>query len=160
MSQHKTLTKFDKGKLLREQRKRLGFTQKAMANKLNLDPTYLSLLENGHREVDDWYVQRAGELLADFEKSKEVQSEVSRGEREGNALGSATREECRNYFLRFLEMCDEPAKLGWLAVELREHFPLNKWVRKTERRVSSTPTSDEADAGSLADAAEARSRRK
>lgn len=150
MSQHKSLTLLEKGKILWERRKRLGYTQKEMASKLNLDPTYLSLLENGKRQVDDWYLQRAGELLADFEKSRI--GEISES--------GVSREDCRRYFERFLEKCDGPARLGWLAVELKEHFPLDKWTRKPARLLSSTPTSDEAEAGALADAAEAPRRRK
>ena len=153
MSQHKTLTVLEKGKMLWERRKRLGYTQRQMANKLNLDPTYLSLLENGKRTVDDWYLVRAGELLADFEKSKQGEIGTLGG-------GGVTRDDCRRYFERFLEKCNSHAKLGWFAVELQERFPLDKWTRKPERSVSSAPTSDEADAAALADAVGARRRKR
>ena len=70
MSQHKTLTNFEKGKSLLEIRDRLNLTQKAMADLLGLDSTYLSQLENGHRAVSDHYLIKATEI----EKSKKVQT--------------------------------------------------------------------------------------
>src|SRR6202012_2606531 len=39
-----------------------------------------------------------------------------------------TRESCLQYLKHFLETCTDAAKLGWTAVELKEHFPLNKWT--------------------------------
>jgi transcriptional regulator with XRE-family HTH domain len=44
------------------------------------------------------------------------------------AEGSALVAQCREYFDAFLESCrDEQARLGWTLVELRAHFPLDKW---------------------------------
>ncbi len=126
MSQQKSLTKLEKGKLLKEVRKRLHLNQRQMAGILNLDPTYLSQLENGKREVDDWYVQRAAELEAEFEKSKEVKGTLN----DGPGLPAATRENCVGYLNKFLDTCDEPSKLGWTLIELHEHFPMDKWPKK------------------------------
>lgn len=63
----KHITNSDKGKLLMAARKRLGLSQVQMAQRLNLDSTYLSQLENGRREVDEFYVQRAEEMAREFE---------------------------------------------------------------------------------------------
>jgi transcriptional regulator with XRE-family HTH domain len=122
------MTYSDKGKLLMASRKRLGLSQVQMAQKLNLDSTYLSQLENGRREVDEFYVQRAEELAREFENLNKfkVASEEIR-----EAIGQATpsRESCLEYLRHFLETCTDAAKLGWTAVELKQHFPLDKWGR-------------------------------
>jgi transcriptional regulator with XRE-family HTH domain len=72
VSQQQSLTNFDKGAILMAARKRLRFSQVQMAQKLNLDPTYLSQLENGQREVDEFYVQRAEELVREFENANKA----------------------------------------------------------------------------------------
>lgn len=134
MSQHKTLTNFDKGKILREARKQLGLTQKDMALRLGLDSTYLSQLENGHREVDDHYLKKANEVKAEFEKSKSVQHHLA----EDAGIEPATRQSCVDYLQRFLETCDDNSKLGWTLIELHEHFPLDKWRKKRGKEQSSS----------------------
>ncbi|HXT13188.1 MAG TPA: helix-turn-helix transcriptional regulator [Candidatus Angelobacter sp.] len=105
-------------------RKRLGFSQVQMAEKLNLDPTYISQLENGRREVDEFYVRRAEELAQEHENKFKASPEAMR---EWSAEEVPTRESCLEYFQQFLETCTDPAKLGWAAMELKEHFPLDKW---------------------------------
>jgi len=118
----------DKGKLLIASRKRLGFSQVEMAQRLNLDSTYLSQLENGRREVDEFYVQRADELVREFENANKlkISTEAIR-ESLGQAVPSP--ESCLQYLQLFLETCTDAAKLGWTAIELKEHFPLDKWAR-------------------------------
>jgi transcriptional regulator with XRE-family HTH domain len=123
-----TLTNSDKGKLLMAARKRLGFSQVQMAEKLNLDSTYLSQLENGRREVDEFYVQRAEEFVRDFENANKAKA-LMEALRESLGEGSPSRESCVQYLQQFLETCSDAAKLGWTAVELKEHFPLDKWAR-------------------------------
>jgi len=105
-------------------RKRLGLSQVQMAQKLNLDPTYLSQLENGRREVDEFYVNRAEELAREFENAHKLKASAE-------AIfetGQPTRESCLRYLQQFLETCTDAAKLGWTAIELKEHFPLDKWA--------------------------------
>jgi transcriptional regulator with XRE-family HTH domain len=124
----KHMTNADKGKLLMAARKRLGLSQVQMAQKLNLDSTYLSQLENGRREVDEFYVQRAEEMAREFDhanKFKAVTEEI----RESIAQAAPSRESCLEYFRIFLETCTDAARLGWTAVELKQHFPLDKWDR-------------------------------
>jgi transcriptional regulator with XRE-family HTH domain len=128
MSQYKSLNNFDKGKLLMAARKRLGFSQVQMAEKLNLDSTYLSQLENGRREVDEFYVQRAEELARDFDNANKFKA-TAEAMRESLSQGAPSREICLQYLQQFLETCTDAAKLGWTAVELKEHFPLDKWTR-------------------------------
>jgi transcriptional regulator with XRE-family HTH domain len=128
VSQHKSLTNFDKGKLLMASRKRLGLSQVQMAQKLNLDSTYLSQLENGRREVDEFYVQRAEELVHDFENTNRFKTTIETF-RESVGQGTPSRESCLEYLRQFLETCTDAAKLGWTAVELKQHFPLDKWAR-------------------------------
>lgn len=69
MSQQKTSTNFDKGRAIRDIRLRLGLTQKQMAERLELNSTYLSELENG-RHFDEHYLKKAQAL---FDKSKKVE---------------------------------------------------------------------------------------
>ena len=128
VSQQKNLTNFDKGKLLIASRKRLGFSQVQMAQKLNLDPTYLSQLENGRREVDEFYVQRAEELAREFEQATRLR-ESAEAIFDSGGQAAPSRESCLQYLQKFLETCTDPARLGWTAVELKEHFPLDKWAR-------------------------------
>ena len=102
--------------------------QVEMAERLNLDATYLSQLENGRREVDEFYVRWAEELAAEYERVNKLQPEPGNiREAAGNA--TPTPESCLEYFTRFLETCSDATKLGWTLVELREHFPLDKWAR-------------------------------
>src|SRR5579862_3632078 len=96
-------------------RKRLGFSQVQMAEKLNLDSTYISQLENGRREVDEFYVRRAEEMAEEHENKLKAAPDVMR--EEWSAEGIPTRESCLQYFQQFLETCKDPAKLGWAAVE-------------------------------------------
>ena len=99
-----------------------------MAQKLNLDSTYLSQLENGRREVDEFYVQRAEELAREFENANKFKAATDEI-RESIAQGAPSRESCLEYFKVFLETCTDAAKLGWTLVELKQHFPLDKWAR-------------------------------
>jgi transcriptional regulator with XRE-family HTH domain len=140
----KSLTNFDKGKILMAARKRLGFSQVRMAQKLNLDPTYLSQLENGRREVDEFYVQRAEELVREFENANRVKAPAA-GIRDSSDEETLSRENCLQYFKTFLETCTDAAKLGWTAIELKQHFPLDKWAR-----LNSLPDAVAAQAATLA----------
>jgi len=127
VSQQKNLTNFDKGKLLVAARKRLGFSQVQMAAKLNLDSTYLSQLENGRREVDEFYVQRAEELAREFENTNKFKAAASALNEASDQI-EPTRESCLQYLKQFLDTCTDAAKLGWTAIELKDHFPLDKWT--------------------------------
>ena len=127
MSQQKILTNFVKGKLLTSARKRLGLNQVQMAQRLNLDSSYLSQLENGRREVDEFYVNRAEELAREFEYATKLHASTTAIFDSTGEL-APTRESCLRYLQRFLETCNDPAKLGWTAIELKEHFPLDKWA--------------------------------
>jgi transcriptional regulator with XRE-family HTH domain len=128
VSQQKNLTNLEKGKLLISARKRLRFSQVQMAQKLNLDSTYLSQLENGRREVDEFYVQRADELAREFEKADKLKVSAE-AIRESMGQAPPSPEGCLQYLQLFLETCIDAAKLGWTAIELKEHFPLDKWAR-------------------------------
>jgi transcriptional regulator with XRE-family HTH domain len=127
MSQQKNLTNFEKGKLLLTARKRLGLNQVQMAQKLNLDSSYLSQLENGRREVDEFYVNRAEELAREFENAPKLTA-ATEAIFESTDQPAPTRESCLRYLQQFLETCTDAAKLGWTAIELKEHFPLDKWA--------------------------------
>jgi len=128
MNHVKGIANEDKGRRLMAARRRLGFRQVQMAEKLNLDSTYLSQLENGRREVDEFYVQRAEEMAREFEQANKFKAAT--GEiRETDGRTEPAHESCLEYFRKFLETCTDPAKLGWTAVELKAHFPLDKWVR-------------------------------
>ena len=59
---------FDKGKSLTEARNRMALSREEMARALYLDPLYLAQLEDGRRDVDEFFVTRAEELARAFEK--------------------------------------------------------------------------------------------
>src|SRR4051794_17126188 len=126
MNAQKSVTNEDKGKLLMTARKRLRLSQVQMGQRLNLDPTYLSQLENGKREVDAFYVQRAEEMAREFERENKFQG-TSDEVRDAITQAGPSRESCLEYFREFLETCTDAARLGWTAVELKQHFPLDKW---------------------------------
>lgn len=115
-----------------------------MAQKLNLDPTYLSQLENGRREVDEFYVNRAEELAREFENAHKFKVSAD-AIFESTGQPAPTRESCLRYLQQFLETCTDAAKLGWTAIELKEHFPLDKWAA-----VSSIPDAVAAQAATRA----------
>ena len=98
-----------------------------MAQKLNLDSTYLSQLENGRREVDEFYVNRAEEMAREFERVNKLRASAEANFQSADQP-TPTRESCIQYLQQFLETCTDAAKLGWTAIELREHFPLDKWA--------------------------------
>lgn len=96
-----------------------------MAQALELDPTYLSQLENAKREVDDWYITKARSTLTEFEKSKPVT--VSE-KPQGYGSISVAREKCHMHLDVFLDACQgDPEKLAWTFIELQQHFPVDKW---------------------------------
>jgi transcriptional regulator with XRE-family HTH domain len=128
VSHAKNISNAEKGKRLMAARKRLGFSQVQMAEKLNLDPTYISQLENGRREVDEFYVARAEELAREFAEVNKIKTSTD-AMRESPGNVEPTRESCLHYLQQFLQTCTDAAKLGWTAVELKEHFPLDKWAR-------------------------------
>jgi transcriptional regulator with XRE-family HTH domain len=68
VSQHKSLTNFDKGNFLKIARDRLELRLAQMAKEISLDPLYLGQLENSQREVDEYFIRRAEELVRAFEK--------------------------------------------------------------------------------------------
>jgi transcriptional regulator with XRE-family HTH domain len=128
VNQQEHISNADKGKLLVAARKRLGLNQAQMAEKLNLDPSYLSQLENGRQKVGDFYVERAEELAREFENANQFRNSAE-ARAAASDYAAPTRESCLQYLERFLDACTDAAKLGWTLVELREHFPLDKWER-------------------------------
>lgn len=116
------LTNFQKARLLRDVRRRLGWSQVEMGEALGLDSSYLSQLENDKRPIDHWYVNKAMEFGA--RRAQEGSAPI-----QGTSPGSAgTVHQCREFLDEFLKSCgDDESKLEWTLVELREHFPLNKW---------------------------------
>lgn len=126
MSQQKPGIKTEKAKRLREVRRRLEWTQQQMADALGLDASYLSQLENGHRNLDDWYLKKASE----FEKNQAPPEPRS---------SRASAEACVSYLRQFLATCRDPAKIVWTYVELQAHFPLDKWATLEEGLSSKAP---------------------
>jgi transcriptional regulator with XRE-family HTH domain len=62
-----------KGKKLRELRKHLDWTQEQLAQRLDLDPTYLSQLENGRRPVHSSYIERVEAIVRQLEHPGHVE---------------------------------------------------------------------------------------
>jgi transcriptional regulator with XRE-family HTH domain len=54
-----SILKKSNGGELREIRRRLGWTQAVLAEKLGLDPTYISQLETGRAPLDEYYLRQA-----------------------------------------------------------------------------------------------------
>jgi transcriptional regulator with XRE-family HTH domain len=75
---------------LKEIREALGWTQVQMGEALELDPTYVSSLENGRFEIQPYVWKKAEALLANFEKSKSL--EVKEGVEKYGAPGADWRE--------------------------------------------------------------------
>jgi transcriptional regulator with XRE-family HTH domain len=122
VSQTETLTNVEKGKLLREARQRLGLTQEEMAKALGLDKTYLSQFENGHREIDSFYLRRAEEI----EKSKKVNDAI--GEQSGTKYDAESiQAKCHGHLSGWLKQCaGNEHELSWTFVELQRRFPLKQ----------------------------------
>ena len=59
---------FGKGKILGLVRDRMALSQEEMARALGVDALYLAQLEDGSRAVDEFFTQRAAELVHAFEK--------------------------------------------------------------------------------------------
>ena len=116
------MTDVQKGQILWETRKKLHFNQKKMADLLKLDSTYLSQLENGHRHVDNWYVQRAQEMMVAFGKTAPAKPPPKwkiQGMREKSHLALE----------RVLEACHgDDRRLAWTYIELTKHFPVSKKI--------------------------------
>ncbi len=94
-----------------------------MADSLGLDPTYLSQLENAHRNVDDFYLSRATQLVRDFEKANKVKDHSL--QEEGEAYGISMVDRIRDYTNRVIhEYGTDPDRLAWIYVEMTRHFPL------------------------------------
>jgi transcriptional regulator with XRE-family HTH domain len=113
------MTDIEKGKLLWQTRKKLHFNQKKMADLLKLDSTYLSQLENGHRHVDTWYVQRAQEMMVAFGKSAPAKPPPA-------WKVQGMREKSHEALERVLDACHgDDERLAWTYVELVKHFPVS-----------------------------------
>lgn len=119
------MTNIEKGKLLKKIRKGLGLNQAEMARAIGLDPSYLSQFENGHRDIDDYYVGKAREI----EKSKAV-NDRSRAESGTRYSDDAIQERCHKYLAAVLKACrGDEDRLRWTYVELKRHFPINSTSR-------------------------------
>jgi transcriptional regulator with XRE-family HTH domain len=110
----------EKAKELRAIRKRLGWTQPKMAQALGLDFTYLSQLENGRRQLDDFYLERAREVARSFENSKSVKVHQTEEAKE-------IRRRCHAYLDAVMDSFQaDVERLTWTLVELQRRLqPLN-----------------------------------
>lgn len=80
------MTNVEKGVVLLNARKELGWTQEKMARALDIDRSWLLQLEKGRRKVDDYYVERANILLS--------------GERAGVGMGDRLKEGAVTYRIK------------------------------------------------------------
>lgn len=110
-------------------------TQQELAKCLNLDPTYLSQLENAHRKIDDFYVEKVKELVEQKKLGKSNPREPQLDDliqvKSGDRLVAAKRK-CLEYLREYLSTCAKADQIGWTSVELRERFPLDKWLKDPE----------------------------
>lgn len=106
------------------------------AKLVHLDRSYISQLERGRRPIQPWLVERIDVLekedvysvnkppLAAQDQPASLEGEFH----EAASHHQPTLEICLQYLRAFLEKCrHDPAKVAWTFVELKEHFPLNKW---------------------------------
>jgi len=113
----KKLSDAQKGKRLRDIRRQLGWGQAEMAKALKMDRSYLSQLEGGRRTIDDYYIERAEAIAVDHPAS--------------DSPAHVSAHACRAYLNDFLATCgDDPARLGWTLIELKERFPLDRWKKQ------------------------------
>jgi len=114
-----------------------------MAKALGLDFTYLSQLETGRREVDEWYVMKARELAEKIEKSKNVKGYPVETADAVNLIGEI-RQRCHLYVDRLLDAYEAdgtPDLLVWLVVELERHFPIGPVKSPAAENPASRPFS-------------------
>lgn len=108
-----------------------------MAERIGLNPTYLSALENGREPVDDEYVKRAEGIALEMAGKLEDGYEVEPTERG-----------CVEYLRQFLATCKgDKSKLGWTLVELQERFPLTRWEDRHRRAYVISEEEREQEAG-------------
>ena len=113
----KKFSNTEKGKRLKEIRRQLGWGQAEMAKALKMDRSYLSQLEGGRRTIDEYYLDRA---------------ETIAREQPGANPTEVSAQACRAYLNQFLATCgNDPARLGWTLVELKERFPLDRWKKSS-----------------------------
>ena len=111
------MTNIEKANRLKAARIRLGYNQEQMGNALNLEKSYISQLENGHRPVDASYVQRAEEFVAGINKSNEIKEAFS------NLSHSQIRNECHTWLDRILDNCfDNEYLLSLVLDDLKRKF--------------------------------------
>lgn len=136
------------GSRVREARKRLGWTQQELADKVDVSLKSVTNWELEASPASQQNMRKLSEslgveipwLLGEEKINSRLESPDARREtaevyglREdmGGAGELPTQEKCRRHFEKVLATCDTPARLGWLWCELLEKFPLNKF-RKTE----------------------------
>lgn len=113
-------------------RKKMGVSQTVLAEKLGVSM----------RSVQDWEArisvpqpENIHKLCAIFACSTAYLLGMDGGESTaGHTVNdgpiSDTARQCREHFEAFMSSCeDQPLRLSWTLVELREHFPLSKWAR-------------------------------
>lgn len=119
------------GEKIRESRKRAGLNQDQMAKAMNLDKSYLSQLENGHRWVDSFYVNRAAEI----EKSNIVNAQQAK-DAPAHYGHDSIQERCHQHLRKVLEQYGhDEVRLSWVLVELQRHFPLTAQTTETLAKI-------------------------
>lgn len=124
--------------MLRDIRKSIGWTQVQLSAALELDPTYLSQLENGRKPLDDSYLRKARDIKANIENAKKVKGVYGEG---GAPPGVAMKDEpgfqtqlrvkCHRHIDQYLDGCDRE-QMAWALVELKRRFPVDSNSPRTD----------------------------
>jgi hypothetical protein len=101
---------------------RMHISLPELANRIAVTPETMRKIANGY--------QKAGPVVMQAIRNVEYVQSLLReaGPPHRSAPMDPTAQACMNYVQEFLRRCEnDPTKLGWFLVELKEHFPLNKW---------------------------------
>ena len=120
------MTNIEKAKFLRECRKKMGLTQADMAQRLGLDATYLSQLENDRRPIDDFYIDKVKDIQSRRGDAGDHGGGYVLNDRGPDPIGVG-KKKCLNHMRDYLSGCNDANEVAWTLVELRHHFPLKGW---------------------------------
>jgi hypothetical protein len=106
-----------------------GLSQGAFAQRIGIHRSYLNSLLGGKIEIQPWILEKLKELEPPVKKSTGVEM-LDSGNPYHVHVGVEKRNECLTYILNFVDSCTNEDQLAWTLIELKEHFPLDKWKPK------------------------------
>jgi len=112
--------------------KRSKLTQQEFADLLGINRSYFSTLihltPESETDVQQWILDKAEEI--EHRHVANTTSGVTLQEPQTEYRTSTKVQDCHNYLQAFLDNCqNDPDKVSWTLIELREKFPLDKWKK-------------------------------